>query len=338
MIRDGAVLPRSRPRAHRRVPRAPGRPLRTGRGRDQRRDRQADPRPPPSWRSPTPATPGRPTVRATGRLCYAGGEPSRHRARAPLPGAAHRQRHSRADAVPIVVHGATRRARRDHAAAGARAHRVVAIRRGRSDGDAERCRPPRRDAGAARSRAAVGHADDLVRARARVWSHSDLDADGFREQVAGSQHARGDVVHGRPARRCRGRGPEARPGRDPGEQPEAARRRRGTRTCSAPTSGSRPRCVTARSQAAWSPATCTSSAAATRAHDDDYPAETINGYAAIRRAPRSTRRRTRSSPPASTEIRGRCRRRRLRATATSGYTRTDPSGYRRGPRRDRSAR
>ena len=37
------LLPRSRPRADRRVPRAPGRSLRAGRGRHHRRDRQADP-------------------------------------------------------------------------------------------------------------------------------------------------------------------------------------------------------------------------------------------------------------------------------------------------------
>ena len=67
------LLPRSRPRAHRRLPPAPGRPLRRGR-------RRADPgRPasrsssPPSWPSPIPTNPGPAAVRAGGRLCYPSG-------------------------------------------------------------------------------------------------------------------------------------------------------------------------------------------------------------------------------------------------------------------------
>ena len=36
--------------------------------------RQADPRAPPSWRSPIPDNPGPAAVRATGRLCYPSGE------------------------------------------------------------------------------------------------------------------------------------------------------------------------------------------------------------------------------------------------------------------------
>ena len=43
LMRDGRVLSRPRPRTDRRLPRAPGRPLRAGRGRGVRRDRQADP-------------------------------------------------------------------------------------------------------------------------------------------------------------------------------------------------------------------------------------------------------------------------------------------------------
>ena len=43
LLRDGSLLSRSRPRADRRVPRAPGRALRAGGRRHLRRDRQADP-------------------------------------------------------------------------------------------------------------------------------------------------------------------------------------------------------------------------------------------------------------------------------------------------------
>ena len=42
-MRDGPLLSRPRPRADRRLPRAPGRAVRAGRRRDLRRDRQADP-------------------------------------------------------------------------------------------------------------------------------------------------------------------------------------------------------------------------------------------------------------------------------------------------------
>ena len=71
LMRSGPLLPGPRARAHRRLPRAPGRPLR--RRRPPRCPSATTSRcsPPPSWRSPTPTTPGPAAVRATGRLCYA---------------------------------------------------------------------------------------------------------------------------------------------------------------------------------------------------------------------------------------------------------------------------
>ena len=75
LMRDRPFLSRSRPRAHRRLPRAPGRPLRRGGRRGQRRHRQADPSP-PSSPPPSPDNAGPPAVRAIGRLCY----PSANRA------------------------------------------------------------------------------------------------------------------------------------------------------------------------------------------------------------------------------------------------------------------
>ena len=59
LMRDGPVLPRPRPRADRRLPRAPGRPLRGGRGRDLATRPASRSSPPPSWRSPIPTTPAR---------------------------------------------------------------------------------------------------------------------------------------------------------------------------------------------------------------------------------------------------------------------------------------
>ena len=83
-MRDGPLLPRPRPRADRRLPRAPGRPLR----------RRPPPRCPTRTGKPVltatelavadPANAGPAAVRATGRLCYAVGQPGRHRARPPL--------------------------------------------------------------------------------------------------------------------------------------------------------------------------------------------------------------------------------------------------------------
>ena len=77
-MRDGRFYPGPRPRPHRRLPRAPGRPLRRGRRRAEPRARQADPHRHRAGRTPTRPTPGRPPC---GR---AGGSPTRA-ATAPSP-------------------------------------------------------------------------------------------------------------------------------------------------------------------------------------------------------------------------------------------------------------
>ena len=68
-----SLLPRPRARADRRLPRAPGRPLRRGRRRAQPGVRQADPDGDRAGRTPIPTTPGPAAVRASGRLCYPSG-------------------------------------------------------------------------------------------------------------------------------------------------------------------------------------------------------------------------------------------------------------------------
>ena len=83
LMRDGPLLPRPRPRAHRRLPRAPGRPLRGGRRRDLRRDRQADPHRHRAGgrRSRQPRAGDRPRHRPA---LLPVGEPRRDRARPPV--------------------------------------------------------------------------------------------------------------------------------------------------------------------------------------------------------------------------------------------------------------
>ena len=67
------LLPGLRAGADRRLPRAPGRPVRRGRRRAQPGDGQADPHRDRAGRSPIPTTPGPAAVRASGRLCYPSG-------------------------------------------------------------------------------------------------------------------------------------------------------------------------------------------------------------------------------------------------------------------------
>ena len=67
----GAVLARPRPRAHRRLPRAPGRPLRRGGGGGERGHRQAHPQRHRAGDHLDRGNPAPAGVRASGRLCYA---------------------------------------------------------------------------------------------------------------------------------------------------------------------------------------------------------------------------------------------------------------------------
>ena len=119
LMRDGRLLPGRRARADRRLPRAPGRAVRARRGRDLRRDRQADPHRDRARdrRARQPGAAHRPRDRAPLLLVV---EPRGHRARAP----AALRRLARA-ARPRVTQP-TRRARRTD---DTRAHRVDVRRR-----------------------------------------------------------------------------------------------------------------------------------------------------------------------------------------------------------------
>ena len=84
MMRDGPLLPGPRPRAHRRLPRAPGRPLRRGRRRAQPSDGQADPhRHRAGRRRPGQRRPGDGAGERAAVLPER--QPRRHRPRPPLP-------------------------------------------------------------------------------------------------------------------------------------------------------------------------------------------------------------------------------------------------------------
>ena len=84
LMRSGPLLPGPRPRADRRLPRAPGRPLRR---RPPPRCRTATASrcsPPPSWPSPTRTTPDRPRSAPRGRALLPDRQPRGHRPRPPL--------------------------------------------------------------------------------------------------------------------------------------------------------------------------------------------------------------------------------------------------------------
>ena len=92
MMRDGPLLPRPRPRADRRLPRAPGRPLRRGRRRGLATRTASRSSPPPSWPSPIPDNAGPADGARHGTALLRVGQPGRHRARPPLAVRRWRQR------------------------------------------------------------------------------------------------------------------------------------------------------------------------------------------------------------------------------------------------------
>ena len=105
MMRDGPLLPGPRPRAHRRLPRAPGRAASPRPPPSCRADAASRSSPPPSWPSPTRTTPARP------RSAPPGGSATPRRNRA-VTALGHLYRYARWRRAPRAPESLSRRAAR----------------------------------------------------------------------------------------------------------------------------------------------------------------------------------------------------------------------------------
>ena len=194
-------------------------------------------------------------------------QPGRHRARPPLPRRPSPAATARSPLVsrrrgavsPLVVLAAVIAARRRSPCSAS-----GAVADGRDDDETVESLPPTTVAGAGAAPAPVLDTPLLSFRRVPGLIARDLNDDAFAAAVdgfAGTLDPTSCVVVA--TRRRRGRRPQPGPAGDPGEQPEAARRRGRPRRARRRPRVHHRRPRRRRGRAAWSPATSTSSAAAT---------------------------------------------------------------------------
>ena len=232
MMRDGPLLPGPRARAHRRLPRAPGRPLRRGRRRAQPAHRQADPdRHRAGRRRPGQRRARRPCGPPAGSATRAATGPSpRSATSTATPATGRRRGRDRASRSRVGGRQPARRARRRSRWCPAlRAVRAVAVggRRGRRRRRAAAAdatvAPPAPAPALATPLLSFRRAPGVLVARPQPRRRSEAAVAEFAATLDDTSCV-AVAVDGVPVGAAR-----RRPAADPGQQPEAARRRRRAR-------------------------------------------------------------------------------------------------------------